>query len=179
MNIGRRQLLLGVGLVGCVPRANARSVLGRYFPEKVTVYVAVSSRVARTDTGNIAAMIDVLEQELREQRRLVEIVAARLDETPPKPRLELQIRDSDSGDAQLRGAGQLTQLLTPVTGTAMVGAGGGSMTVDSYVVTKHEQLHLGRFESGSFGAVSEAAIAAGERVGRDLAYALARRAGTE
>jgi hypothetical protein len=172
MNVGRRQLLLGLGLVGCVPRAGARSVLGRYFPQKVTVYVAVSSRVAKSDTGNIAAMIDVLEQELREQQRLVEVVGARLDEAPPEPRLELQVRDSDSGDAELRGAGQLTQLLMPVTGVALVGVGGGEMTVDAYVVTSHEQLHVGRFESGSFGAVSEEAVAAGQRVGLNLARRL-------
>jgi hypothetical protein len=173
MNVGRRQLLLGLGFVGCVPRAGARSVLGRYFPQKVTVYLAVSSRVAQTDTGNIVAMIDVLEQELREQQRLVEIVAARLDEQPPKPRLELQVRDSDSGDAELRGAGQFTELLMPVTGVALVGVGGGSMTVDAYVVTGNEQLYVGRFESGSFGAVSEASVAAGERVGLNLARRLA------
>jgi hypothetical protein len=173
MNIGRRQLLLGLGLGGCVPRAGARSVLGRYFPQKVTIYLAISSRVAKTDTGNIAAMIDVLEQELREQQRLVEVMAARLDEVPPEPRLELQVRDSDSGDAELRGAGQLSQLLMPVTGAALVGAGGGSMTVDAYVVTADEALYVGRFESGSFGAVSEKAVAAGERVGRHIASQLA------
>lgn len=173
MKVGRRRLLFGLGLVGCVPRAGASSVLGRYFPQKVTVYVAVSSRVAQTDTGNIAAMIDVLEQELREQQRLVEVVAARLDEAPPESRLELQVRDSDSGDAELRGAGHLTQLLMPVTGVALVGAGGGSMTVDAYVVSRGKQHYVGRFESGSFGAVSEQAVAAGERVGLELAQRLA------
>ena len=60
----------------------------------------------------------------------------------------------------------------PVTGVAMVGAGGGSMTVDAYVVTSNQQLYVGRLESGSFGAVSEAAVAAGERMGLELAQEL-------
>lgn len=137
------------------------------------MYVAVSDRVAKTDSGNVAAMVDALETDLREHGRLVTIEAARLDEKPPVPRLELQVWDSDSGDAGMRGAGHLTGLLTPV-GTALVVGGGGSMLVHAYVVNANGARYLGRFSSGSFGAVTEVEVAAGERTGHAIASKLAR-----
>jgi hypothetical protein len=163
--------LLGLG--ACKPQRSA--AMAEYFPGEVTVYVAVSTRVAQTDSGNVAAMVDTLEADLREAGNLVGIVGARLDERPPLPRLEIQVRDSDSGDSQLRGAGQLTQLLMPVTGVALVGAGGGTMVADVYIVdTRNVAHYVGHFSSGSFGAVTEVEIAAGERVGHAIASRLER-----
>lgn len=165
-----RALLLSGLLLGCGPKAG--SVLARDFPREVTIYVAVSDRVAKTDSGNVAAMVDALEADLRDEGRLVTIVGARLDERPPVPRLELQVWDSDSGNARLRGAGELTGLLSPV-GSALVAAGGGEMVVHVYVVTSAQSArYLGRFSSGSFGAASEAEIAAGERTGHKIASRL-------
>lgn len=95
---------------------------------------------------------------------------ARLGEKPPLPRLEIQVRDSDSGDAQLRGAGQLTQLLSPLTSLALIAAGGGNMVADVYIVDEGDRSqYVGHFTGGSFGAVTEVEIAAGERVGHQIA----------
>lgn len=170
---GRRGLLL-VGLLsltGCQHQLSPQ--VAHYFPDQVTVYVAVSTRVAKTDSGNVAAMVDALEADLRDAGRIVSIEGARLDEQPPQPRLEIQVRDSDSGNAELRGAGQLTQLLSPLTSVALVGAGGGNMVVDAYIVDAANVSHyVGHFSSGTFGAVSNVEIAAGERVGHDIARRL-------
>lgn len=151
------------------------SVLAVDFPREVTVYVALSRRVARTDSGNVAAMVDALEADLRADGRFVNIVAARLDEAPPVPRVEIQVRDSSAGDAGLRGAGKLSGLLMPLAGVALVGAGDGSMRVDAYVVTSDNRARLlGRFSSSGFGATSEESVAAGDRLGHSLASALER-----
>lgn len=160
-------------LPGCAQR---KPPLLALFPNEVVVYVAVSNQVARTDTGNVAAMVDTIESELRGQGRIVSIVAARLDEKPPVPRVEIQVASSDSGDAQLRGAGKISQLLGPLTGVALVGAGSGSMRVDAYVVAKGpgQTRLLGRYQSSSFAAISEEATAAGERVGSNIASDLLR-----
>jgi hypothetical protein len=165
--------------VACAPRQPALVAL---FPNEVVIYVAVSDQVAKSDTGNVAAMVDTIESELREEGRVVSIVAARLDERPPLPRVEIQVASSDSGDAQLRGAGDLSGLLMPVTGVALVGAGSGHMRVDAYVVPAdgRKARFIGRYESGSFGAISDQETAAGERVGSSIAAALLRpRAGDE
>ena len=145
------------------------------FPRDVTVYVAVSQRVAKTDSGNVAAMVDALEADLRADGRVVTIVAARLDEAPPVPRVEIQVRDSSSGDAQLRGAGRLSGMLMPVVGVALTGAGDGSIEVDAYVVTSDNRARaLGHYASSSFGATSEESLAAGDRLGHSLASSLER-----
>jgi hypothetical protein len=170
MSERRHFILLGLmlGIEACRPSKSA--VMARYFPKEVTIYVAISARVAQTDTGNVSAMVDALEADLRERGHLVNIEGARLDEQPPLPRLEIQVRSSDSGDAELRGAGQLTQLLMPVTGVALIGAGGGSMDVDAYLVdSSNVAEYVGHFSAGSFGAVTEVEVAAGERVGHSIA----------
>jgi hypothetical protein len=163
-----------LAVVGCTPR---KPPLVAAFRNEVTIYVAVSNQVAKTDSGNVAAMVDTIESELREEGRSVSIVAARLDERPPVPRVELQVASSDSGDAQLRGAGQLSQLLGPVTGVALLGAGSGHMRVDAYLVPADggKARFVGRYESSSFGAISDQETAAGERVGDSIAHALLRR----
>jgi hypothetical protein len=169
---GRRALLLGAAscLFGCGLRKD--SVLAREFPHEVTLYVAISDKVAKNDSGNVAAMIDVLEQELRAEGRLVTVIAAHDDEKPPLPRIELQVRESDGGDARMRGAGHLMN--SPV-GTALVAAGGGAMLVDAFVVTAAGQgRHLGRFSHGSFFAISEEEVAAGQRTGSAIAGRLKR-----
>lgn len=167
--VAGRTGVLALSMVGCQPqRPPLLSVFGN--GADVTVYVAVSARAAQQDTGNVSAMVDTLEADLRDVGRSVAIVAARLDEKPPLPRIEVQVRSSDSGDAQLRGAGQLTQLLSPVTGVALYGAGTGTMTTDVYVVPRANQpTYLGRFSGSSFAAMSDASIAAGQRVGHLIA----------
>lgn len=167
---GRLTILVGglLSVLGCTPQLSPR--VARVFPEQVTIYVAVSARVAKTDTGNVSAMVDALEADLKEAGRLVSIEGARLGEKPPLPRLEIQVRDSDSGDAQLRGAGQLTQLLSPLTSLALIAAGGGNMVADVYIVDEGDRSqYVGHFTGGSFGAVTEVEIAAGERVGHQIA----------
>jgi hypothetical protein len=179
---GERVLLLclalsGAGL-GCrpkrVPQEPPReALLGR----DVTLYVAVSDAVAKTDTGNVAAMVEAIEADLREEGHTVTTVVARSDERPPKARLEVQVLNSDSGDAAVRGAGHLVELgtaggvLGPV-GSVVAYAERGKIVLDAYVVRSGSQpaVYLGRVEASSFGAVSDEAIAAGERSGHFIAW---------
>ncbi|HVY26620.1 MAG TPA: hypothetical protein VHB79_08695 [Polyangiaceae bacterium] len=153
-----------------MPRVQPGSPLARLFPHEVTLYVAVGARAAASDSGNVSAMVDALEEDLKKAGRVVDIVGARLGEQPPLPRLEIQVSDSDSGSATLRGAGNLSQLLMPVTGVALVGAGGGHMVVDAWAVTADNVAQYeGHYSAGSFGANgADAAIAAGERVGHSI-----------
>lgn len=172
---GRRGALLAVitTVVGCGPQRP--SAIAQAFPKKeVTIYVAVSARVADSDTGNVSAMVDALEEDLREDGYFVNIEGARLDERPPRPRLEIQVRASDSGDAELRGAGQLTSLLVPVAGIAFIGAGVGRMEVDAYVVdAKGASQYVGHFRGSSSSSSIDptASIHGGLSVGHAIAGA--------
>jgi hypothetical protein len=104
-HVGRLVLLVLSFVVACGPPRPAKTPL---VPHAVTVYVAVSDAAAKTDSGNVAAMVDAIEAKLTKEGYLVTIVAARSDERPPVPRLELQVLSSDSGSATARGAGDLT-----------------------------------------------------------------------
>jgi hypothetical protein len=164
-------LLMGL-VVACGPKRPAKAPL---LPPAVAVYVAITDQVAKTDTGNIAAMVDVIEADLRDAGRSVTIVAARQDERPPVPRLELQVMGSDSGNATMRGAGNLGGFFgagVGLAGTAVAFAGRGTISVDAYVVPNGvgPAVYLGRIESSSFGAMSDEAIVAGERAGHAIAW---------
>jgi hypothetical protein len=178
MSLGQRRgviaglVLTACGVVACHPKPPLLSL----FTREVNLYVAVSDRVAKTDTGNISAMVETLEADLEDAGRIVNIVPARLDEKPPFPRLELQVMSSDSGDAQMRGAGHLSQLLSPITGVALIGAGTGSMLVDVYIVSgdgRHPR-YLGRYSGSSFGTITDASIEAGKDVAHQISDSLTR-----
>ena len=152
-------------LLGCHPGPRAPEpapLLGR----EVTVYVAVTNAVAKNDTGNVAAMVDAIESDRREEGRSVTIVAARPDERPPGPRLEVQVLDSDSGDATRRGAGDLAgffsggSMLAGVGSTAIRSSGSGKIVVDAYVVRGPglPVVYLGRVKATSAYAISDEAI---------------------
>ncbi len=160
-------VLLMLSSVACRP---ARSSL---FQREVTIYVAITPEVAESDTGNVAAMVDALEADLREAGYAVTIVGARSDEKPPVPRVEIQVMSSDSGNAKARGAGQL---LGGAVGTAIAIANGGSMLVDTYWVPggTAPARYLSRYGGSSFGSSSEAEVAAGNRVGHSIARGLLR-----
>jgi hypothetical protein len=154
--------LLMCSAFGCRP---AHSSL---FQREVTIYVAITPAVAKSDTGNVAAMVDAVEAQLREAGYMPTIVAARADEKPPVPRVEIQVMTSDSGDAQMRGAGNL---MGGVVGATIAIANGGSMLVDAYWVPggTAPARYLRRYRGSSFGAVSEEAVAAGDSVGHSIA----------
>jgi hypothetical protein len=125
--------------LGCGPKHPAKPPL---LAREVTVYVAVTDQVAETDTGNIAAMVDALEADLRDAGRSVTIVAARQDERPPAARLELQVMGSDSGSAGMRGAGNLVGFFG-----GAVGAGSSSFRSWPYVYSPSHAR--GQFGSGA------------------------------
>jgi len=140
-------------------------------PTVVPVYIEASDSAAKTDSGNMAAMLDAIESDLREESRSVEIVVARAGERAPVPRLELRILASDSGDQEMRKAGHV---VPGIIGSAASIASSGSMVVEAFIVLGggQERRYLGRFESSSLGALSEEAVAAGESNG----HAIARKA---
>jgi hypothetical protein len=127
----RRQLVLGgLGFFGaaCVQR-KARYPL----PQQVTVYVAISDRVAKTDSGNVSAMVDAIDADLREAGHFVNIVAARNDEAAPVPRVELQVRTSDPADTEAMAGAQLVSMATPLAVVAL--GASGAMDVDAFIVS--------------------------------------------
>lgn len=152
-----------------MPSAPAREPL---LGHEVALYVAVSDAVAKSDTGNVAAMVEAIEAELHEAGHVVTTIAARSDEAPPERRLEVQVLESSSGDATVRGAGRMTEHVAGVVGTAIVAVSGGNIVVDAYVVRGRDLpvVYLGRMEVGSFGSPSDDAIAAGSRSGHWIAW---------
>jgi hypothetical protein len=162
----RRRFVLGMVafLVGLACKPARSSLFGR----QVTIYVAITPEVEKNDTGNVAAMVDALEADLREAGYEVSIVAARADEKPPVPRVEIQVMGSDSGDARARGAGNL---MGGLIGATMVLANLGSMLVDTYWVPggAAESRYLKRYKGSSFFSMSEEEVAAGDRVGHAIA----------
>lgn len=176
-----RSLVVALGFVfGCGPQRPPRTPL---VPHDVTVYIAMSDAAAETDTGNVAAMVEALEAKLTKEGYVVTIVAARRDERPPVPRLELQVLSSESGDAAVRGAGNLVGLfgaaglvgsVAAVGGGVVVSSERGTMLVDAYVVRGGDEpaLYLGRISSKAQAGGAEDAIDAGRGAGN----AIARRA---
>ncbi len=101
----------------------------------------------------IAALVESLEADLREDGHEVAILVARADEAPPVPRIELQVIQADGGNQKLRGAGNLGGVLIPVVGlAASLGAAGG-IVVDCYVVQgpPAQVTFSRRFAAGTFG----------------------------
>ncbi len=173
--MNRRRLVLGgLGFFGtaCVQR-KARYPL----PQQVTVYVAISDRVARTDSGNVSAMVDAIEADLREAGHFVNIVAARNDEAAPVPRVELQVRTSDPADTEAMAGAQLVSMTTPLAVVAL--GASGTMDVDAFIVSNAQSpvTYVGRVRTTSmFGATlgQDETTLAGERAGHSIASKLLR-----
>jgi hypothetical protein len=171
--MNRRRLVLGgLGFLGaaCVQRKPEYPL-----PQQVTVYVAISDRVARTDSGNVAAMVDAIEADLREAGHFVDIVAARNDEAAPVPRIELQVRTSDPADTEVMAGAQLVSMVTPLAVVAL--GASGSMDVDAFLVSSAQSpaTYLGRVQTSSlFGATlgQDETTLAGERAGHSIASKL-------
>jgi hypothetical protein len=98
-------------------------------PQFIYLYVAVSDEVARTDDqGAVSALVEAIEADLRAAGYQVQLVAARDDEPPPLPRIEIHVISSDTGDREMRGAGNLLRFGTAGLGPAIRSAGGGAAT---------------------------------------------------
>ena len=173
--MNRRRLVLGgLGFFGaaCVQR-KARYPL----PQQVTVYVAISDRVAKTDTGNVSAMVDAIEADLREAGHFVDIVAARDDEAAPVPRVELQVRTSDPTDMEALAGARLASMVTPVAVVAL--GASGAMDVDAFIVSNAQSpaTYVGRVRTSSLFGVTlgqDETTLAGERAGHSIASKLLR-----
>jgi hypothetical protein len=165
-SFGAAALLL---LIGC---AGPKHANWPDIPEVVTLYVKANGDDIKKDEGNIAAMLDVIETEFREDGRRVEVVVARDDERAPVPRLELQVLGADSGDAEMRKQGHVVgQVVSQVIGDTMLIAGSGSIVVDAFIVRGggRKPVYLGRFSAGSMTSLSDEQVAAGESTGHIIA----------
>jgi len=155
-----------------------RATAAHHVPEHVVVYVAVSRQVASvSDGGNVAALVDGLERELVAHGRQVTVVGARLDERPPVPRIELQFQFVDVGDPQLRGAGQLGNLLGAPLGVSVMTVGDSSdVHVDIYAVPESGPVTFtGRLRATNWGSTTgHDAVAASESAGESIAKTLLR-----
>jgi hypothetical protein len=170
-------------LLGCAPQ---RPAAPPFFGHDVTLYVALTPLAEKSDSGNVAAMVDAIDADLREAGYNVTIEAARRNEAPPAVRLEVQVMSSVSGDASARGAGRLFGLgVAPINLVAPVVAvspaaftENGAMVVDAYVVRGGAvpPLYLGRFNASSvsFSPDSEEPILAGKRTGHAVAHTVLR-----
>ena len=149
-----------------------------HLAQKLSIYVAVSPQVAAADDGgNVLALVDALEAQLRASGREVSVVAARLDEPAPVPRVELQFQSTAAGNPQMRGAGQLVGVLGvpgAVAGTAMVVGGRSGVVVDVYAVpVDGPPTFTGRVSGSTLGNASDVgnvagAQSAGESIARNL-----------
>lgn len=168
-----KQLLLGGALAAaCVHRPPQYPL-----PQEVTVYVAVSDQVVKTDRGNVSAMVDALEGDLREAGHFVNIVAARNDEAAPVPRVELQVRTSNPADTEAMAGAQLVSMAMPVAVVAF--GASGDIEVDAFIVSNRQSpaTYVGRVQASStFGATlgQDETTLAGERAGHGIASKLLR-----
>jgi hypothetical protein len=141
--------------LGCGSRSWGPPRPGRApLPKKIPLYVAISRAVENADDGGmIAALVESLESDLREDGYEVAILVARADESPPVPRIELQVLEADGGNQKLRGAGNLGGVFVPVVGLATSLAGAGRVVVDCYVVQGNppQVTFSRRFAAGTFG----------------------------
>jgi hypothetical protein len=174
--MNRRQLVLG-GALGVLAAGCAHRPPQYPLPQEVTVYIAVSDQVARTDTGNVSAMVDALEADLRGAGHFVNIVAARNDEAAPVPRIELQVRTSDPTDMEALAGAQLVSMVTPLAVVAL--GASGSMDVEAFIVASRSSpaTYVGRVQTSStFGTTlgQDETTLAGERAGHDIASKLLR-----
>jgi hypothetical protein len=147
-------------------------------PDDVVVYVAVSPLVADNDDGgNVAALVDGLERELRARGKRVTVVPARLDERPPLPRVELQFQVTDAGDPELLGAGQLLNLIGTPAGIGVGTFGTRSeVAVDIYAVAPTGAVTFtGRLKATNWGSTTgHDSVAAAESAGESIAKTLLR-----
>lgn len=149
-------------------------------PQAITIYVAVSPTVsAGDDGGNVLALVDGLESGLRGSGREVSVLAARADEKPPLPRIELQVQSSDGGDPTMRGAGELVGffgLAGAVAQSATSVAGSSKVVVDVYVVPASGTTTFSARVAGmTFGNASDSGNVAGaQSAGNSIASRLLR-----
>jgi hypothetical protein len=182
--IARRHALLGValslaGFLGCASRSWGPPRPGRApLPKKIPLYVAISPAVENTDDGGlIAALVESLEADLREDGYEVAILVAGADEKPPVPRIELQVLSADGGNQKLRGAGNLGGVFVPVVGLATTFGAAGRVVVDCYVVQGEpaKVTYSARFAAGTIGESATGYSTSGaESTGRRIASAITR-----
>lgn len=177
--LARRHAVLGLALslsalLGCAPQRPGRAPL----PKKIPLYVAISPAVENADDGGlIAALVESLERDLREDGYEVALLVARPDEKPPVPRIELQVLEASGGNRQLRGAGNLSGVFVPVVGLATTLGGAGKVVVDCYVVQGEppKVTYSARFSAGTIGESTTGYSTSGaESTGSRIASAITR-----
>lgn len=145
-------------------------------PHEIPIYVAVSDQVANTDNGALVLeLVETLEEDLKAQGHLVSVVAARVDEPPPMPRIELQVMATSSGSSGMRGAGAIAPVLEPALGPLAIGlayGGAPSVIVDCYVVLEPDSAPA---FSGRLDALNTRSDTGWEGVGENAGHAIARR----
>lgn len=159
-------------VAGCAPPRPPLLAL----PREVTLNIAVSDQVAKTDNGNVAAMVEVIEADLKDAGYFTQLVTAHPAEAPPLPRVEIQVRTASSADRERMGSAQLVSwAVTPVGGVLAIGANGSIMVDTFFVAEGRKPTYVGRTESSSIMAMTEdAQTAAGERAGHAIARDLLR-----
>lgn len=147
-------------------------------PREVVVYVALSPLVASVDDGgNVVALVDGLERRLREAGKNVSVVTARANEAPPVPRIELQFQLANPGDMQMRGAGQVANLIGTPMGVGVMTIGDSSeVLVDVYAVSaRGRATFAGRIKASNWASTTGYdATSASESAGREIGDELLR-----
>ena len=171
-------LLVYSTLVGCSNSwRKVERVRDYQLPQQVPIYLAVSDEVADSnDNGLVLAMVEALESDLQQRGHLISLVPAHPDETPPLPRVELQVVGRERANIAMQGAGAVAFVFGPVgavAGSLAVLHGRGSVMVDCYVVNHESQTTFsGRLEA--FGSnEQQAAVSAGENAGHAIARSIA------
>lgn len=178
LTLGIAAFALALSSVGCSTSWHKLEHTREHrLPKQIPIYLIVSDNVAGVnDHGLVLAMVDALEVDLRERGHSVSLVPAHPDETPPVPRVELQVLEQERANAGMQGAGALAFVFGPLgaaAGTAATLAGRGNVIVDCYVVNRESRVTFsGRLEAFDSNQ-QQAAISAGENAGRAIARSLA------
>ncbi len=163
-------------LFACASRPWPRTTPSHPLPRQISIYVAITDDVAASnDGGSIAALVEALDDHLRERGYQPVIVGARADEKPPLPRIELQVLSADWGSRGMRGAGNLAGTVAAPAGVIAIAAT-GSLVVDCYVVQADSKVTFRqRYQASTlFTSHNGYDTAGAERTGRSIALAVSR-----
>jgi hypothetical protein len=169
--------VLLAGLLSACARPWARTKPSHPLPQQISIYVAISDEVAASnDGGSIAALVEALDDDLRERGYQPVIIAAHPAEKPPLPRIELQVLSADWGSRGMRGAGNLAGMAAAPAGVVAVAAS-GSLVVDCYVVQADSSVTFNRrYQASTLFTDHDGYDTAGaERTGRSIAMAVSSR----
>lgn len=159
-----RYWVIAAWLVATACGSIQNKLVGQPVKKPVALLVRVSPEAAESDDpGAVASLVETLASGLEERGMQVEVFAAD-DDSPPAPRIEVYVREVDTGSLAARSAGAM------LTSGLVWGLGTGDIVVDCKVFHpgKKKPALEERFKQRIGGVSQSAAGDAGASLGEDI-----------